>query len=81
VLPGGLIKEAWAGAQLAAMLRSGSSRELTHTDLVKAAQTQVLSFAAIDARLLYAAPSHSLCIISGYRQSATSHLPVIKGDL
>jgi hypothetical protein len=29
---------------------------------------QVLSFAAVDAQLLYAAPSHLVCTISGYRQ-------------
>jgi hypothetical protein len=31
-------------------------------------QLQVLSFAAIDAQLLYAAPSHLVCTISVYRQ-------------
>jgi hypothetical protein len=29
---------------------------------------EVLPFAAIDAQLLYAAPSHSECTISGHRQ-------------
>jgi hypothetical protein len=31
-------------------------------------QTLVLSFAAINAQLFYAAPSHLVCTISGYRQ-------------
>jgi hypothetical protein len=32
------------------------------------AERKVLSLAGIDAQLLYAAPSHLVCTISGYRQ-------------